>query len=126
MARPLLVLLLLLAGCRAVPANRVLPQRSPDGAYAFDFDRGVPVIREGRRTVLRDDRAPFRKGPEVYWLWDAGGRLWVYVAPENAVYYYERTPEGWRRRVWTGERSAHPERDLLPPTGLYPPCPTSK
>lgn len=115
---------LLLAGCAAPPANRVLPQRSPDGRYAFDFDRGIPLIREGRRMALRDEAAPFRKGPDLYWLWDEADRLWLYRASDGAVGYYTRDAEGWRRHVWTGERSARPERDLLPPLGLYPPCPS--
>ena len=126
MLRALFVLVLLLSGCAAPPANRVLPQRSPDGRYVFDFDRGVPRIREGRRTVLQDGADPFRKAPDLYWLWDDGDRLWLYDDAAKRVGYYERTPGGWRRRTWSGKRSAHPERDLLPPPGLYPPCPTSK
>jgi len=119
-----LVFLLLLAGCHKQPANRVLPQRSPDGRYVFDFDRGVPVIKEDRLLVLRDEAAPFRENPDLYWLWDGEGRLWIYDDASKRVYYYQKTPEGWRRYYWSGERSDHPESDLLPPLGLYPPCPT--
>jgi len=115
----------LLAGCASVPANRRLPQRSPDGVYVFDFERGVPLIRRGRRVELRDEAAPFRKNPDLYWLWDGDDRLWVYDDAGKRVFYYQRGPEGWRRYYWTGERSAEPEHDLLPPLGLYPPCPTS-
>lgn len=123
--RLLLVLLATLAGCRR-PPNRALPQPSPDGRYVFNFERGAPVIREGRVRVFRDTAPPFRKTPDLYWLWDAGDRLWIYDDAAKHVFYYERTPTGWRRRRWSGVRSAHPERDLLPPLGLYPPCAVSK
>ena len=124
MARLLLILLLLLAGCRSVPTNRVLPQRSPDGRYVFEFSGGVPQIRAGRRLELRDETAPFRKNRHLYWLWDENDRLWLYQDDTKKVYYYQRDPGGWRRYFWSGKRSRHPERDLLPPLGLYPPCPT--
>ncbi len=117
-------MLILLAGCEKPPANRVLPQRSPDGGYVFDFERGVPVIKEGRRLALRDESAPFRKNPDLYWLWDEENRLWVYDDAGKCVCYYEKTPSGWRRHYWSGKRSTNPENDLLPPLGLYPPCPT--
>ena len=124
MARLLLVLLLLLAGCRHVEPNRALPQKSPSGRYVFDFSGGVPELRAGGRVVLRAAAAPFRKNPHLYWLWDDADRLWIYDETSKRVYYYQRGAHGWRRRYWSGKRSAHPERDLLPPLGLYPPCPS--
>jgi len=121
--RLLFVLALLLAGCRHPPANRVLPQRSPDGRYLFDFEKGTPLIRAGKKLLLRDQNAPFRQNPHLYWLWDDADRLWVYDDAGKRVYYYQRQADAWRRHYWSGRRSAHPERDLLPPAGLYPPCP---
>lgn len=106
------------------PLNRREPAVSPSGAYVLT----MPIEQNLWRVMIRDRRGKllFRDDTEfmgqlsVYWAWDDQDRVWLYNSDDSAVYFWERTPQGWQRTRWGHGRKREIPRELAPPLVLYP------
>lgn len=106
------------------PPNQQDPAVSPSGTYVLT----MPIEQSLWRVTIRDrkGRLLFRDDSEfigqlsVYWAWDEQDRVWLFNSDDSAVYFWETTPQGWRRTRWGHGRKREIPRELAPPTLLYP------
>jgi hypothetical protein len=115
---------LLIAAWMPQPPNRRTPAVSPSSAYVLTMpiEQGLwrVTIRDRKGKLLYRDDSEFIGQLSVYWTWDDQDRVWLYNSDDSAVYFWEKTPHGWRRIHWGHGRKREIPRELTPPAALYP------
>lgn len=119
----LLVLLVALSAEARAKGPQDSPVAAPDGRHVARVDilpkpclKGfsecwvVSIHKASGGEVFRDDRG-FPAFFNVYWEWDAQGRLWLYNSDDGAMFIYEVRSGSWaRREASDGERKATPPK----------------
>jgi hypothetical protein len=138
---PLLLLLLALAfGCRLrtelPPPNQQQPLTSPSGSYILTVPIEpnevnptyqntkvwkVTISRPGGDVLYKDEASEFVGYLNVYWIWDAGDRAWLYNSDTGRVHFWELVEGEWVKTEWGHGQVREIDRDLAPPPDLYPP-----
>lgn len=115
---------LLVAARMPQPPNQQDPAVSPSGSYVLTMpiERNLwhVTIQDRRGKLLFRDDSEFIGQLSVYWAWDDQDRVWLFNSDDSAVYFWERTPQGWRRTRWGHGHKREIPRDLAPPAVLYP------
>jgi hypothetical protein len=111
-------------------AGQVQPLESPDGSAVLTVpiepgSDGLPawvVTLTGRsgETLYRDEASDFACTLNVYWTWDADGRVWLYNSDDGRVWFFERRGAVWTKNLWGAGTTRLTVRNLMPPAGLFP------
>jgi hypothetical protein len=56
----------------------------------------------------------------VYWLWDADDRAWLYNSDNGFIYCWEHTDGQWQKRQWGHIEDSVAPDSMAPPAGLMP------
>jgi hypothetical protein len=74
-----------------------------------------PTIADRGGTVLYADAGSRLLGYyNVYWLWDAEDRAWLYNSDDGCVYFWELKGGQWQKVLWDRKKMS----GLCPPVGL--------
>jgi hypothetical protein len=101
--------------------NQTSPLPSPSKRFtmkmAMEDDQWIISI-DGKAGQPRyeDTESDFRGQFNVYWIWDAADRLWLYNSDDGRVYYWAETPSGWQRSEWEVKQAV----GFAPPESLFP------
>jgi hypothetical protein len=116
--------------------NQRQPVISPSGKYVLT----VPIERSKRHkgplgfgspywhvtisdpngeVVYRDPEEDFPGWFGTYWVWDEEDRVWLFGSDYGTV-FYECADGIWTRYQWGSGKTAHVEKDIVPPESLYP------
>ena len=125
-------------------ANHQSPSTSPNGKFVVEMPIGPegqklaywrPTIRDQQGRILYEEQEDIFAGwLQIYWIWDADDRLWVYNSDNGEKYWWEVNDDGAERCAWySGELDRtkleaylctgappEPQPRPLPPTGLFP------
>ena len=115
------------------PLNQQQPLPSPSGQYvltvpieeglAYDnFQVWQVTIADAQGNLLyKDEQSRFVGTLNVYWVWDADDRVWLYNSDTGRVFFWEPGDGTWVKTEWGYGRVREIERDVEPPPELYPP-----
>lgn len=106
------------------PANKQRPARSPSGRYsAYVAAPGQywDVRIKDAGGNVHEETTEFAGHLNVYWIWDASDRLWMYKGDDGAVHYWQRREDGlWRVTAWSRGHLDGDGSPVAPPGELYP------
>lgn len=121
---PVVVFLLLgiLLPKRPQPLNQTTSLPSPSRHYTMKMDIEnnlwiVSIFDKSGKRLYRDDDSEFVGHLNVYWIWDAKDRLWLYNSDDGRVYFWEMTRKGWTKNLWSGKEA---KDRFSPPNSLFP------
>jgi hypothetical protein len=121
----LLLLSLVLPKSPDLP-NQVTPSTSPSGNYRVSvrapiggWEFAVQSLKDQQKWTVE---TPIMSHFNVYWMWDAEDRLWIYNSDDGGISFLERTADDWVESKWGYSRTKDPDfpRDIRPPESLYP------
>jgi hypothetical protein len=104
--------------------------RAPLPSPSADYLLEVPIQqaswtvrildREGKQ--LHEDRASEFYGRfNSYWAWDESERAWLLNTDTGEIYFWELADGSWRKERWGMLSDRQTEREIDPPSGLFPP-----
>lgn len=106
------------------PPNQQPKLVSYDRKYTMKMDMKhnrwiVSIYDERGNKLYCDDNSSLRGQLNVYWTWDHDDRLWLYNSDDSFVYYWAKSPMGWKKVCWSSESDKNIRR-FYPPKALYP------
>ena len=136
MLRVLLALcvMVLFSGCAA--QNTLINQKQDSSSPSTKYIVSVPIERadDGNRywfvtlkdvageAVYKDEGKEFSAKLQVYWIWDAGDRLWLYSPDTGRVYVWINKEGNWEKNLWGFGRGNRVYKEAIqPPDDLFPP-----
>ncbi len=115
------------------PPNQQQPLPSSSGQYVLTvpIEEGLAydnvqvwqvTIADAQGNLLyKDEQSQFVGTLNVYWVWDADDRVWLYNSDTGRVFFWELVGGVWVKTEWGYGRVREIERDVEPPPELYPP-----
>lgn len=105
--------------------NQKSPLPSPSARYVLEvpIQNSTWTVRildsEGRK--LHEDAASDYHGRlNSYWHWDEEDRVWLFNADTGEVVFWELGEDGWKKERWGYVETREIDRELEPPSQLYP------
>jgi len=127
----------LAAGCRDhecaryyMPANKIQPLLSPGSGFVLTVPHvadstgntywRVTIADSSGAVVYVDTESDFVGNLNVYWIWDADGRVWLYNSDDGTVHFYTDESGSWEHVIYGP--AGHPSSEGMPdpPDGLLP------
>jgi hypothetical protein len=75
----------------------------------------VTISDQNQSVLYKDVGSTFAGQFNVYWIWDASDRLWLYNSDDGMVYFWELQNGAWSKNRW--ERASS---EIKPPLDVYP------
>lgn len=79
----------------------------------------VSIYDTDGKKLYSDNNSDFHGLFNVYWIWDNNNRLWLYNSDDSFVYYWIKSPNGWKKICWSTESDKKVHK-FYPPKALYP------
>ena len=114
------------------PPNRQQNLKSPSGAHVVTMMKGrdpnlpatnvwVVSIRDPSGAIeYQDFDSHFIWTLNVYWIWDADDRLWLYNSDDGRVWYWERVDGKWTKNRLRQRHEPPTGPQPNPPPEVYP------
>lgn len=80
----------------------------------------ITISDQQSKQLYKDNESTFVGHLNIYWIWDADDRVWVYNSDDGSVWFWELQNESWSKTNWGFKRNRRIDRDITPPPTLYP------
>lgn len=129
-----LCVMVLFSGC--APTNTLINQKQDSSSPSTKYIVSVPIERAddenkywfvtiknvAGETIYKDEGKEFSAKLQVYWIWDAADRLWLYSTDTGRVYVWIEKEGNWEKNLWGFGRSNRVYKEAIqPPDDLFPP-----
>lgn len=106
--------------------NQQSPVTSPSSEYVLEVPIRnsawtVRILDKEGRELYEDTASEFYGRFNSYWSWDDADRVWLFNSDTGEVLFWEKTEEGWKKERWGMITTRQIEREIEPPSELYPP-----
>ena len=80
----------------------------------------VTILDTSSRVLYTDTDSRFGSGQSVYLKWDHSDILWLYNGDDTRVWFWENVDGEWVKTYWGKARHRDIDREIAPPSELYP------
>lgn len=113
-----------------MPANKIQPMFSPDSSLVLTVPQvedsaghlfwRITIADASGAVVYVDTESEYVGNLNVYWIWDADGRVWLYNSDDGTIQFYSDESGAWAHTVYGAVGNPRVEGLPEPPDGLLP------
>jgi hypothetical protein len=105
------------------PVNQQRPAIAPGGRFTARVvapGDWWEVHITGTDGSKYDETTEFFGHLNVYWLWDASERLWIYNSDDGVLHFWHLDPNEWEHVEWGRVGEKKTSLDVVPPAAVFP------